>query len=117
MAAGCKMSHIRCGSDSFGQSRESVQHILWALIGELLALEVMIVDSEGQLFLRKSPIDSIQNAASSIACDIAAAQKPGKPHRVFQILIFFDGCRVVGHAADSCPVKFGSSRTKQFLGG
>ncbi len=71
MAARCKMSHICRGADGFGKSRESAQHILRTLVGELLALEVMIVDSEGQLFLRKAPIDSIQNAASSIACDIA----------------------------------------------
>src|SRR4029077_20031353 len=80
MAARCKMSYICCGADRFGKSRERAQHILRTLVGELLALEVMIVDSKGQLFLRKAPIDSIQNAASSIAGDIAAAQQPGKPH-------------------------------------
>src|SRR3954451_19378509 len=83
MAARCKMSHICRGAHGFGESRESAQHILSTLVRELLALEVMIVDSEGKLFLSKAPIDSIESAASGVACDIAAAQQLGKPHSVF----------------------------------
>src|ERR1700722_4779190 len=77
----------------------------------------MVMDSEGQPLLRKAPVDSIQNAASRVARDVAAAQDLGKANCVFEIRVFFDGRGVIGHATDSREIELGASRTKQILGG
>ena len=77
----------------------------------------MVMDSEGQLFLREALVNSIQDAASRVARDIAAAQDPGKANGVFEIRIFFEGRGVIGNAAYSGEIKLGPGGAKQILGG
>ena len=53
MPAGGEVSHIGGRADGFGKSVQRVQHIFRTLIGEFLALEIVVVNSEGQLLLGK----------------------------------------------------------------
>src|SRR5579863_9619759 len=117
MPAGCKMSDIRGGADAVRKSLESIQDVFRALIRELLAFEIMVMDSKRQLLLGKALVDSIQDAAGGIAGNIARAEDFGEPDSVFEVRVFFDGGRVIRDAAYSCLIEFCPSRMKQVVRG
>jgi hypothetical protein len=43
------------------------------------------------MFLREAVVNSIQNAASRVARNIANAQDLGEPNGILEVGIFFDG--------------------------
>jgi hypothetical protein len=82
---------------------------LRALVSELL-FEVVIVNPEGQSFFGETLIDPPQDIPRRIAGHIAGAQQRRKTDRVVQIVVVFNGGRVVRHAADAGAVQLALHR-------
>src|SRR6185312_4584234 len=60
VTAGCHLAHIQRRSDGFRKPRQRAENVVHALIRKLL-LEPVVVNTEGQTFFGKLPIDTMKN--------------------------------------------------------
>src|SRR6478672_1524219 len=105
MAAGRDMPYVQRGAHGLRSAGQSPQNVVRALVSEFL-LEVMVMDTERQPLTRKSLVDFLQHVTRRVAGDIARAQELGKPDGTIEILIVFDGRRVVRHAVNPRAIEF-----------
>ena len=109
------MADIERGSHGPGAPGQRAEYIFGTLVGELL-LEIVIVNAEGQAFLREPFLDAIENVAGGIAGHVAGAQQRGEPDGVFEIRIVLNGGGVVGDAADAGAIELAPDRLEPLRG-
>src|SRR5947208_17152833 len=105
------------GADGVRQSRQRFDNVLRALIREFLAFEKMIMDAEGQSFLRATLINSGEDVAGGIAAYILRSENLREAQRILEILTVFDGRTVIGNAANPGAIQLGSGCVEQIIAG
>ena len=74
------------------------------------------MDSESQPRLRYPLIDTMKDVSGGVTGDISNPENSAEPQRTLEILILLDRCRVIGHAANSGLIQFGSGGAEHVIG-
>src|SRR5437660_10846769 len=111
------MPNVRGGANGVREFCQRSANILRALVREFLSFEEMIMDTEGQTFLRATLIDAGEDVAGGIAADILRSQNFGEAQRILEILTVSDGRTVIGDAANPGAIQLGPGCVEQIIAG